>query len=130
MTFEQKEALTDFQKQLIERVAQKVVRWRAAVPAIFTLESMKPLSFIGSQFLIAIGPFAEILFDHNEYEQFVLALESRDNVEYLLQRIEALDGKARDEERAARKRARELRREKRTARRARRLRAKTASKDN
>jgi len=130
MTFEQKETLTDFQKQLIERVAQKVVRWRAAVPAIFTLESMKPLSFIGSQFLIAIGPFAEILFDHNEYEQFVLALENRDNVEYLLRRIEALDGKARDDEKAARKRARELRREKRTARRARRLRAKTASEDN
>ena len=130
MSSEQKESLTDFQKQLIERVAQKIVRWRAAVPAIFTLESMKPLSFLGSQFLIAIGPFAEMLIDRNEYQQFVLALESRDNVEYLLQRIEALDGKARNEEKAARKRAKQLRQEKRTARRARRLGAKTAGEDN
>ena len=130
MTVQQAEPLTDFQKQLVERVAAKVVKWHAAVPAIFTLESMKPLSFVGSQFLIAIGPFAEIIFNHDEYEQFVLAMESRDNVEYLLQRIESLDAKARDEEKAARKRAKELRRERRAARRARRLQAKAASEDN
>ncbi len=130
MTGEKLEPLTDFQKELIEKVAQKVVRWHAAVPAIFTLESMKPLSFVGSQFLIAIGPFAEILFNHDEYEQFVLAMESRDNVEYFLQRIEALDAKARDEEKAARKRAKELRRDRRAARRAKRLQARAASKDN
>jgi len=130
MAVQQVEPLTDFQKQLIERVAAKIVKWRAAVPAIFTLESMKPLSFVGSQFLIAIGPFAEIIFNHDEYEQFVLAMESRDNVEYLLQRIESLDAKARDEEKAARKRARELRQKRRAARRARRLQAKAASEDN
>ena len=130
MTGERVEPLTEFQKQLIERIAAKVVKWHAAVPAIFTLESVKPLSFVGSQFLIAIGPFAEIVFNHDEYEQFVLAMESRDNVEYLLQRIESLDAKAGDEEKAARKRVKELRREKRAARRARRLRAKTASENN
>ncbi len=130
MTGEKLEPLTDFQKELIEKVARKVVRWHAAVPAIFTLESMKPLSFVGSQFLIAIGPFAEIVFNHDEYEQFVLAMESRDNVEYFLQRIESLDAKARDEEKAARKRAKELRRDRRAARRAERLQARAASEDN
>jgi len=130
MSGEKVEPLTDFQKQLIDRVAAKVVKWRAAVPAIFALESMKPLSFVGSQFLIAIGPFAEIVFNHEEYEQFVLAMESRDNVEYLLQRIESLDARARDEEKAARKRAKELRQKKRAARRESRLQAKIASEDN
>lgn len=110
------EPLTDVQKQLIDKVAHKVVRWRAAVPAIFMLESMKPLSFIGSQFLIAIGPLAEIVFNPVEYEQFVLAMENRDNVELLLQRIESLDAESRDEERQARKRAKELRRQRRQKR--------------
>ena len=130
MTGQRSEPLTDFQKQLIEKVAGKIVKWHGAVPAIFTLESMKPLSFVGSQFLIAIGPFAEIIFKHDEYEQFVLAMENRDNVEYLLQRIESLDADARDAEKAARKCAKDLRREKRAARRARRLQARATGEDN
>jgi hypothetical protein len=130
MTSQQSEPLTDFQKQIIEKIAAKIVKWHGAVPAIFTLESMKPLSFVGSQFLIAVGPFAEVIFKHDEYEQFALAMESRDNVEYLLLRIESLDADARNAEKAARKRARELRREKRQARRARRLQAKAAGEDN
>ena len=94
------QALTDFQKQVIEKIAKKIVRWHAAVPAIFTLESMKPLSFVGSQFLVAIGPFADVLFNPEEYEQFALAMERRESVEYLLQRIESLDADARDAEKA------------------------------
>ena len=117
------------QKELIEKVAQKIVKWRAAVPAIFALESMKPLSFVGSQFLIMIGPVAEILFKPGEYEQFVLAMENRDNVEFMLRRIEDLDAKAIEEERAARKHAKELRRRRREERRARRVKTRQQESD-
>lgn len=114
------EQLTEVQKQLIERVAQKIVRWRATVPAIFALETMKPLSFVGSQFLITIGPLAEILFRPGEYEQFVLAMENRDNVEFLLRKIEDIDSTVRDEEIEQRKRAKELRKRRKQERRAKR----------
>ncbi|MBN1593493.1 MAG: hypothetical protein JW941_09660 [Candidatus Coatesbacteria bacterium] len=130
MTGHSGEPLTEAQQEVIEKVAKKIIRWSAAVPAIFALESMKPLSFVGSQFLIAIGPFAEIIFNPDEYQQFVLAMENRDNVEYLLQRIESLDMEARDAEKAARKRAKEIRKEKREAKRAKRLQAKAANEDN
>jgi hypothetical protein len=117
----EQQPLTDFQKQVIEKIAKKIVRWHAAVPAILTLESMKPLSFVGSQFLVAIGPFADVLFNPEEYEQFALAMERRESVEYLLQRIETLDAESREAEKAARRRAKELRRKRRAERRAKRL---------
>ncbi|MCD6326150.1 hypothetical protein J7M28_01145 [bacterium] len=121
------EPLNEAQQQVIEKLAAKIVKWRATIPAIFTLESMKPLSFVGSQFLIAIGPFAQILFNPDEYDQFALAMENRDNVEYFLRRIESLDAKALDEERAMRKRAKELRKARREERRQRKLAAKGES---
>jgi len=114
------EKLTDEQRALIDKVAQRIVRWRAAVPAIFTLESMKPLSFVGSQFLYALAPFAQVIFDPTEYESFVLAMEDRGNVEYFLRRIEDIDAEARDEEKAARKKAKQERKRRREERRARR----------
>ncbi|HUT04749.1 MAG TPA: hypothetical protein VM163_12755 [bacterium] len=117
----EQQALTDFQKQIMEKIAKKVIRWHATVPAILMLESMKPLNFVGSQFLVAIGPFADVLFNPDEYEQFALAMERRESVEYLLQRIEALDAESRQAEKAARSRAKELRRRSRAERRAKRL---------
>ncbi|RLC45934.1 MAG: hypothetical protein DRH70_06530 [Candidatus Coatesbacteria bacterium] len=122
----EQEGLTDFQKQIMEKIAKKVVRWRASVLAILMLESMKPLNFLGSQFLVAIGPFADVLFNPEEYEQFALALERRDTVEYLLRRIEILDAESREAERAARRQAKELRRKRRSERRAKRLGAKSS----
>ncbi len=121
----EQQALTDFQKQIMEKIAKKVVRWHATVPAILMLEPMKPLNFVGSQFLVAIGPFADVLFNPEEYEQFALAMERRDSVEYLLQRIEMLDAESRNAEKAARSRAKELRRKSRAERRAKRLETKS-----
>jgi hypothetical protein len=68
-------------------------------PAIFLLESSKPLSFLGSQALHFLEPFVRSLFDTVTYTRVAKALEDRENVERLLVRIEALD----EEERAARR---------------------------
>ena len=40
-----------------ERLARRIVARGLATPAIFALESMKPLSFLGSQFLVFVQPF-------------------------------------------------------------------------
>jgi len=117
------DTLNQRQKELIEKVAEHVVRWHAAVPAIFFLESMKPLSFVGSQFLLVLGPIAQVFVNYSDYEEFVVAMERRENVELLLQRIEDLDSKAKEAEKAARRQARELRRRAKEQRRARKHRA-------
>ena len=53
---------------LIEKLAERVVRMRMAVPAIFFLESSKPLAFVGGQLLIFLEPFVQTLFNFRQYQ--------------------------------------------------------------
>jgi hypothetical protein len=77
---------------IISAVAEKVVSRRLEVPAIFFLETMKPMNFIGAQFLNFFGPFLELLFPGEKYYRFTEAMEKRENVEKLLIEIERLSG--------------------------------------
>lgn len=85
---------------LINKIAQKVVDYRLAPIAIVFLESSKPLTFLGNQFLIFMQPFYRAIFSYREYEEVTAMLEDRDNVEALICEIERLE-----EERNERKRA-------------------------
>ena len=78
-------------EELIERIAREVVDRRLAAPTTFLLESSKPLTFIASQGLFALGPFVDAALDVPSYERFCEMIEKRENVEKLLQRIEALE---------------------------------------
>jgi hypothetical protein len=49
----------DPDEALITAIASRVVRMGLAVPAVFFLESSKPLSFIGSQALVFLEPFVK-----------------------------------------------------------------------
>ncbi len=64
---------------------------RLAAPAIFLLESSKPLSFIASQGLVFLGPFIDAAFEVPQYDAFCRMIESRENVEKLTRRIEELE---------------------------------------
>ncbi len=77
------------------------------VPAILFLESVKPLSFVGSQALYFFEPMVRALFSVPEYERFAAIVERRENIERLLVKIEAREDTARQVEREqkARKRA-------------------------
>ena len=46
------DGLTLEEEELLRKVAQKVVDRRMTVPAIIFLESVKPLSYIGSQVMV------------------------------------------------------------------------------
>ena len=81
--------LTD--EALIQRTAEEIVQRRLAAPAVFLLESSRPLSFIASQGLVVLGPFVDAAFDAPHYEAFCRMIENRDNVEKLTQRIEELE---------------------------------------
>ena len=83
--------LTD--DELIERVAAEVVDRRLAAPAIFLLESSKPISFIASQGLVFLGPFVHAALSAPSYDAFCRMIENRENVEKLIVRLEQLEDK-------------------------------------
>jgi len=95
---------------LLDRLAVLIVRHRMTVPAIFFLESVKPLSFLGSQALHFFEPMVRAFFNVQDYERFALLMERRENLEALLVRIEARDDEARAREAEQRERDRAERR--------------------
>jgi len=96
---------------LLVSLAEKVVKRGLSVPAIFFLESTKPLSYIGSQAMVFFGPFVRILFESPNYYRYSEMLEDRANVELLLRMVEELEGeRSREESEARAKRKAEGRR--------------------
>jgi len=103
-------------KALLEAVARKVVQMGLSVPAVFFLESTKPLSFIGSQALVFLEPFVKSIFNLASYDRFVALMEDRSNIEKLIQRIEDLDDQAQKAEKERRKKEKEEKKEERMRR--------------
>ena len=85
--------------ELAEKIARFIVERKMASAAILTIESLKPLNYIGSQFLYAIAPFAEVIFNPKEYQEFAAMLEREENINLLLRRIDELDYEFHNEER-------------------------------
>ena len=76
---------------LIEKVARFVVNRQLTAPAILMLEVCKPINFVGSQFMLALSPFVQAIFNTIEYQKFALIIEKDENLELLIQCIEKLD---------------------------------------
>ncbi|UCE44167.1 MAG: hypothetical protein JSV57_01360 [Candidatus Bathyarchaeota archaeon] len=92
---------------LIEKLAKWIVNHRLETPAIMFLESVKPLSFIGSQMWLMYGvPMLGIVVDERQTSEFGLLFENRGNVEALIQKIEKLAREA-DEKRKKEKEEKE-----------------------
>lgn len=102
VTAEDDELSPQQRDELVEKIARAVVDRNLTAPAVFFLESVKPLSFIGSQVMVFLDPIVRSIFNLRGYNEVRLAMEDRQNVELLLRRIEALDA----EKRAAGKRRR------------------------
>jgi hypothetical protein len=98
---EPKFEVTDERKKiLINKIAQKVIDYRLAPVAIVFLESSKPISFLGNQFLIFMQPFYRALFAYREYEEITAMLEDRNNIEALICEIERLEEERHESKRA------------------------------
>lgn len=85
------EALPDDESKVLDKLAGKVVEKGMTVPAILFLESVKPLNFIGSQAMVFFEPIVQTVFNIKDYDTLRQALEKRQTIEILLQKIEALD---------------------------------------
>ena len=80
--------LTPEELDLIERIADALVQRRLAAPAAMFLDSMGPLSFLGSQALHLLTPVIECAFEGKEIERVARLLERRDTISRLVALIE------------------------------------------
>ena len=97
-------------KEVMDRFARKIIDWRMTAPAILFIESAKPLTFLGNQALIFFQPMVQSIFNFKTYDEVAEILEDRDNLEYLLSRIEKLEAERAKAEREEKKRRREEKR--------------------
>lgn len=75
--------------RLLDRVARELVSRRLTTPAILFLESVKPMNFVGSQFLHFLDPIVRLFLTIPEYGHFATLLEKRNTLEQLIEHIEA-----------------------------------------
>jgi len=75
--------------ELMERVADAIVKRGMAAPATVFLESLGPMNFLGSQALHCVTPILDLAFNASEVERVARLLERRDAIARLIAVIEA-----------------------------------------
>jgi hypothetical protein len=80
--------------EIISNLADDIVKRGLSVPAVFFLESTKYVSFIGSQFLVFLGPIATCFINNKKYYNFSTILEEKKNINFLISEIERITPKA------------------------------------
>ena len=87
--------VTEAQAAAVQKMARLIVRYSLTLPAIMALESMRPLAFVGSQFMHVMSPAATMLLPFAEWDQVAELLEDRRGVEYVITIIEDTDAAGR-----------------------------------
>ena len=76
---------------LIDKLANWVISHKLETPAVLLLESVRPLSFIGSQMWLMYGvPLLGMVVDERETSEYGLLFEDRENLEALIRKIETM----------------------------------------
>ncbi|MBU0495182.1 MAG: hypothetical protein KKA73_00895 [Chloroflexi bacterium] len=76
--------------ELLEDLARRVHGWGLVTPAILFLVAHKPLSFVGSQFLLLAQPLLGLVLPDPLIGEAALLLEQEENVDRLIERLETL----------------------------------------
>jgi len=79
------------QREVLEKFAREIARRGMCAPAIFLFESVQPLTFVAGQALAFIEPLVKVMFDVPDYHVFREAIEDRENVRWLVDRLEELE---------------------------------------
>jgi hypothetical protein len=77
-------------QEIITRFATIIVERGMATPAIFYLDMVKYVSFLGSQLMVFFGPIITAFVKSDGYYNIAELLEDKKNVEFLLLEIERL----------------------------------------
>ncbi len=75
---------------LLRRVAAAIVGRGLAAPAVLWLDSLRPLSFLGSQAMHFLTPLARLVASGDAFGRLAVVLEERAHLDRLLQHIEVL----------------------------------------
>jgi hypothetical protein len=91
MMLELGEPLSDDEaREVIDEIASVIVKRRLETPAVLFLEMNKPLSTIAGQGMIVAMPFLGTIFGPTRMARYSRFLQTRENVERLIQRIEEM----------------------------------------
>ena len=80
--------VTKAQMECVERLIRIVDRFAMRTPAILTLESMRPFSFVASQFMHVLSPAVSAFLPREDWQHIAELLESRHGLDYLLTELE------------------------------------------
>ena len=75
--------------QLLQKVADAIVRRRLETPAVLLLESSEPLNFLSSQIIYGLRPFLDLVCAPAETERLACILERREAVSRLVGLMQA-----------------------------------------
>ncbi|MBX3356378.1 MAG: hypothetical protein KF724_11850 [Phycisphaeraceae bacterium] len=81
---------TPAEAEVVDRVLREVVRRKMTMPASIFLESVRPMTYLGSQAMHFFSPFMSVLIEPVAYKLFSSFMEKRGAAEYLINRMEAL----------------------------------------
>ena len=83
-------ALSAEDRALLDGLADGIARRRLTPAALFFLESMKPMSFLGSTMMTFLRPLVAVIWsDPTRWDRIAALLERRGSIELLLRRLEA-----------------------------------------
>ncbi|QDT43989.1 hypothetical protein Pan241w_40930 [Gimesia alba] len=94
-------APTAEQQQIADRICREIIRRDMVTLAILSLETCRPLNYIGSQAIHFFAPFLSFLVDPQAQKIFAEFLEKRGSIEWLCQRLETLSSSLVDSENAS-----------------------------
>ena len=82
-------AITDDDRAMLDELAEAITRRHLATPALFFLETLRPLGFVGSQLMIVMRPLVAIVWSSpRRWDQVQRVLEIRGSTELLCRRLE------------------------------------------
>jgi hypothetical protein len=82
--------LTEDERRLLDELADGIARRRLTSAAMFFLESVKPMGYVGSQMMLFLRPMVSVVWSNpTRWDQLQQVLEKRGSIELLLRRLEA-----------------------------------------
>ena len=97
------EVTPEDEEELIMKIAQNIHKYGLDMAAILMIESVKPISYIGTQMgRLFISPFLPVLGENIGIsgEKFLRVFEKRDNMERLIKAVEELSREEEEQKKA------------------------------
>lgn len=84
-------APTAEQQEIADHICREIVRRDMVTLAILSLETCRPLNYVGAQAIHFFSPFLSFLVDPRSQKLFAQFLEKRGSIEWMCRRLETLD---------------------------------------